>query len=343
MSSLEIPLILFAVSALGLLRLYRYWRDRTPFVPLSVNFHMTRKCNYSCGFCFHTDNKSQPAPLEDAKRVILQLKAAGMKKLNFSGGEPFLYRGLGELVRFSKEEAKLDSVTIVSNGSLITEQWFDKYGQWLDILAISCDSFNPETNRTIGRQKTDKDRDHVIRLKRISSWCDKFSVMFKVNTVVNTHNVEEDMSTEMSFLKPVRWKLFQCLLIDNENNKGATPDAVRDARPFVVTKDAFDNFVTRHRKAAPSLNIVPEDNTTMKDSYLIMDEKLRFLNCTSGSKVPGKPILQVGLAVALAEAGFDQKSFTKRDGDYSDMWSRSNNKDNKNKAKTTICDVEDLF
>lgn len=56
----------------------------------------------------------------------------GMEKINFSGGEPFLQdRGefVGQLVQFCKEELKLPSVSIVSNGSLIRERWFKKYGK----------------------------------------------------------------------------------------------------------------------------------------------------------------------------------------------------------------------
>ena len=57
---------------------------------------------------------------------------AGMEKINFSGGEPFIKdngRYVGELVRFCKEDLELPSVTIVSNGSLITEHWFIEYGK----------------------------------------------------------------------------------------------------------------------------------------------------------------------------------------------------------------------
>lgn len=56
---------------------------------------------------------------------------AGMEKINFSGGEPFLHeRGdfLGEMVRYCKDELQLPSVSIVSNGSMIKERWFKKYG-----------------------------------------------------------------------------------------------------------------------------------------------------------------------------------------------------------------------
>lgn len=56
----------------------------------------------------------------------------GMEKVNFSGGEPFIKdrgRYLGELVRYCKKELCLPSVTIVSNGSLITEEWFEQNGK----------------------------------------------------------------------------------------------------------------------------------------------------------------------------------------------------------------------
>lgn len=62
----------------------------------------------------------------------LGLYVLGMEKVNFSGGEPFLHeRGsfLGELVRYCKQELQLPSVSIVSNGSLIKESWFQKYGE----------------------------------------------------------------------------------------------------------------------------------------------------------------------------------------------------------------------
>lgn len=109
--------------------------------PISVNYHFTRQCNKSCGFCFHTATTSHRESLDNAKLGLTKLKRAGMRKLNFAGGEPFLIPDfLGELVRYCKEDLKLESVSIVSNGSLIKEAWFAKYGHNLDILAVSCDS-----------------------------------------------------------------------------------------------------------------------------------------------------------------------------------------------------------
>ena len=70
------------------------------------------------------------------------------------------------MVRFCKEELDIESVTVVTNGSKVkkdkpslpvflptefflsfskvTKQWMQDFGYYLDILAVSCDSFIAE-------------------------------------------------------------------------------------------------------------------------------------------------------------------------------------------------------
>lgn len=45
--------------------------------PLSVNYHFTRRCNYQCGFCFHTAKTSFVLPIDEAKRGLKMLKETG--------------------------------------------------------------------------------------------------------------------------------------------------------------------------------------------------------------------------------------------------------------------------
>lgn len=78
-------------------------------------------------------------------------------------------------------------------------------GQYLDILAISCDSFDEETNQTIGRAQGRKS--HIDNLYRVQNWCREYKVAFKINSVINTFNVHEDMSEHITGLNPVRWKV----------------------------------------------------------------------------------------------------------------------------------------
>lgn len=126
--------------------------DDDPYAPVSVNYFPSRECNYACGFCFHTNTSGYILPLDEAKRGLRLLADAGMRKLNIAGGEPFLHPTfLGEILRYSKESLGLESVSIISNGSKIREKFLREYGRYLDILAVSCDSFVQETNRAIGR------------------------------------------------------------------------------------------------------------------------------------------------------------------------------------------------
>ena len=48
--------------------------------PRSVNYHFTRKCNYECGFCFHTDNSptTSEVSLDEAKTGLRLLADAGL-------------------------------------------------------------------------------------------------------------------------------------------------------------------------------------------------------------------------------------------------------------------------
>lgn len=308
--------------------------EKLRLVPKSVNWHYTRQCNYSCKFCFHTAKTSfflpsTPQGMEESKKCLTNLREAGMMKLNFSGGEPFLQaKELGELCRFCKEDLCLDSdgkpitVSIISNGSKIQKKWLQKFGRYVDILAISCDSFVEESNILIGRGKGM----HLAQLQQVRDWCTEFDIPFKLNSVINKHNVHEDMNAAIERLAPIRWKVFQCLIIDGEN---AGADALRDAQELVITDEQFRAFEHRHGKLKC---LVPESNEKMKDSYLILDEELRFLNCTGGKKTPSRSIRDVSVNRALQEAGFDEEMFLKRGGIYD--WSRT--------EKPRDVDIEDI-
>lgn len=122
-------------------------------------------------------------------------------------------------------------------------------------------------------------------LYKIRNWCQQYRVAFKINSVINTFNVDEDMVEHIVTLNPVRWKVrmekgecvyvfcaslspdiliffvcpscgqvFQCLLIDGEN---AGEEALREAERFIISDTQFQEFLDRH-SSVPCL--VPESN-----------------------------------------------------------------------------------
>ena len=192
-----------------------------------------------------------------------------MKKINFAGGEPFMVpKLLGDLAKYCKEVLSLESVSVITNGSKVTSEWLSEYGKFLDIMAVSCDSFHEETNVKIGRGKGT----HLDHVRRLSRMCKTHGIKFKINTVVCRHNFKENMNRHIQEIAPFRWKVFQVLMIEGENH---SEDTLRDVRSFLITDEEFKLFCDAHRH---NECFVPEPNDVMRSSYLLLDEYMRFLN-----------------------------------------------------------------
>lgn len=300
-----VALLYYTFFRLGCLILWVMLAEKLPFEPVSVNFHFTRKCNVECGFCFHTEKTSHVESLSNIKRALSKLKCAGMKKINFAGGEPLLYpKLLTDMIIYCKKDLALESVSIVTNGSKLTERFMARTADYIDIIAISCDSFDEAVNVKIGRGSGA----HLKDVHEVARLCRKYNVKFKINTVVNRYNVHEDMNDRIRALQPFRWKVFQVLIVDGENDSRAT---IRDAHRFCVSDEDFSDFVDRHDTIE---SFVPESNAVMKSSYLLLDEHLRFLN--KGTGEPTASIIDVPVATALNGVYWDKESFHHRGGIY---------------------------
>ena len=64
------------------------------------------------------------------------------------------------------------------NNNYMSHFYFLITGDSLDILAISCDSFDPETNQTIGRGQGSRSNQHVQSLLKVQQWCAEYKVQF---------------------------------------------------------------------------------------------------------------------------------------------------------------------
>lgn len=262
------------------------------------------------GFCFHTAKTSHVESLPNAKKAMALLKNAGMRKINFAGGEPFMNAELlGQLVKYCKDTLKLESVSLVTNGSKVSQKWLAKYGEYLDIMAISCDSFDETTNTKIGRGTGN----HLKTVTDLSQKCKDRGIKLKINTVVNRYNFLEEMNAAIEQIDPFRWKCFQVLIVPEENG---SEDTLRDARRFLINDEEWRLFCDKHKHQKC---FVPESNDIMASSYLLLDENLCFLN--KGVGKPTKSILEIGVSAALKDVYWDEDGFERRGGIYE--WSKS--------------------
>lgn len=98
---------------------------------------LTGRCNFKCPYCRSVGGND--IPLEDAKNVVNLWCDQGLKNIRFSGGEPTLYKGLGELVSLAKARG-VERIAISSNGATAWSRYEDLLERGVTDFSISLDA-----------------------------------------------------------------------------------------------------------------------------------------------------------------------------------------------------------
>lgn len=266
----------------------------------TASFHIVKPCNMKCKFCYATfdDMHVTQMSLRDARSVILKLHKAGLEKITFAGGEPLLYKHIGECIEYSKALGLTTS--IITNGSLLTDQWLSDMRPYLDWIGVSIDSVLPETQRAIGRVSAIK-----INYNQLIYKIKSLGYKLKINTVVNAFNKDEDMNSFISWANPSRWKVFQALRVEGQNDKQFDEIKVSDKE--------YDGFISRHIGQS---SIVPESNELMTGSYLLIDPQGRLFENSKGKHTYSSSLVDNDIQSCLSEINVDREMFIKRGGIY---------------------------
>ena len=281
----------------------------------SVNFHLWEPCNMRCRFCFATfqDVKRDMQlpkghlPEKDSIMVVEKLAEAGFEKINFAGGEPILCPWLPGLIRLAKVHGMVTS--IVTNGSGISPQWLDSVNGCLDWIALSIDTIDPEKLIRIGRAVSGKVPITPEEYRRMAGDIKRRGIRLKVNTVVTSATWKEDFSGFIRLLKPERWKMFQVLRVNGQND--------RHIADYSVSAERFDAYVQRNCIVEQeNITVVPENNRLMTKSYVMVDPAGRFFDNAKGAYTYSDPILEVGIHAALKTVSIDPDRFLLRRGKY---------------------------
>jgi len=95
-----------------------------------IQWHLTERCNLRCRHCYQGREKVREMTASEVKREIdgaTQMFQAWEEEhgitvspsIHFTGGEPFLYKGLWDVIRYSREKGC--RVAIMTNGCLVTK------------------------------------------------------------------------------------------------------------------------------------------------------------------------------------------------------------------------------
>lgn len=105
----------------------------------TLQIHPSRHCNLACKHCYSDSGPSsrQMLPTETVRAVIGDAADMGYRVVSVSGGEPFMYPGLGELLTYAKSRGL--HTTITTNGYFLKRRWLEPLQGLIDALAVSLD------------------------------------------------------------------------------------------------------------------------------------------------------------------------------------------------------------
>ena len=283
-------------------------------LPPAVNWHFWPWCNYGCTFCFATFediDRSNSLEKELGFKLLEEMAAEGVEKVTFVGGEPTLCPWLGELLVRAKELGL--TTCIVSNGTGLSEEFLDSYHEYIDWVGISIDASNDRLHYIMRRgTKADLAEGRSRHLEAaLTAWerCQKLGIRMKLNTVVCKANLDDNMTETVLQLMPERWKAFQVLPIDGQND-GRVED-------LLISEDEFSEWVERHKGVSnEGINFIPETNELMTGSYVMIDSLGRFYSNIEGGHKYTRSILEIGIKEAWRENQFNEHHFIEREGIY---------------------------
>jgi len=147
--------------------------------PIFAHLLLTNRCNLDCRYCFVDVNTihKEDLDLEEWKKVIFDLRQRGCVAITFMGGEPLLFKGLSELVRFGKSLGL--SVDLTTNGIGI-EKHIDAVRQ-IDSVMVSLDGTKEEHDINRGKNSFD----HVCSAIKFLK---ENKVPVRINCIVSQQN-----------------------------------------------------------------------------------------------------------------------------------------------------------
>jgi radical S-adenosyl methionine domain-containing protein 2 len=271
-------------------------------IPETVNLHIWPRCNLNCTYCYGRF-PDQPGSLPGTTwcAIIDLLASAGVRRVTFSGGEPTLHRDLLDMLHRARQRSIQTS--IITNGARLSDAMLTE----LDLVGMNLDSADDAVQARLGRSlpRGRSYREHVAAIVRRAR---RYGARVKLNTVVTSLNVDEDLSAIILALRPDKWKAMQFVHVPGENDDSATA--------LQVTSSQFNTFIACHRRVGDEgIWFVPETAATIQTTYVMVDPIGRLFQHGPHGHTRSAPLLAVGLAQAMASVGgYDRARFVERGG-----------------------------
>ncbi len=168
---------------------------------VSADIEITKNCNLRCKYCFDEAGKKFPElPLSEWVKILDSLYNKGLRFIKISGGEPFLYPEILELLEYAQEKF---IVSLSTNGYFIDENIARRLSTMhLQAVQISLDSTTAKIHDSLRGTGSWEKASNALKL------LSNMNVPIRISTTVTAKNCDnladirafaDELGAELSF------------------------------------------------------------------------------------------------------------------------------------------------
>lgn len=152
---------------------------------MNAEFFLTDSCNMQCSFCgaWNQNGICKKLHIATINEFLDELHENGYRYLSLSGGEPFLYDELFDVIRYAAQRGFLINVT--TNGLTIDKEYTALIRNKNVITRVSLHTLDAEKYRKL------TGIDGLERVKKSVELLKENNAMFGLGMTVSNHNIQE--------------------------------------------------------------------------------------------------------------------------------------------------------
>ncbi len=230
---------------------------------MSAVVEITNLCNLRCPFCYSASGcvRREELTLSEMRRVILDLRSLGCRRVTLMGGEFLMRPDWHEIARIVKETGM--DLMLVTNGLLIDDEARHRFVELEpQAIGVSLDGATPESYRLI------RGVDGFSRVRRLLDELASDGIhQVSAITTFNAKNLcDFDKFVSMFIDTPILWEVHMAHKISD-----GFPDEL------LMNREQFQQFVEKVTYALYDLHGRLKIATKDDFGYFPMSPKLRFL------------------------------------------------------------------
>ncbi len=216
---------------------------------------ITEMCNENCEYCFRSLSSINRFSEREHFAILDKIIGFGTEQITWSGGEALLVPHAVQLIRYAHERGIYNKIT--TNGKLLTPEKIEELKGCVDLVALSIDSINDETNRLLGRGA-----EHRKTVMERMGHLKDAGIKVDINTVVVKQNVYE-LDEMAGFFRenPIsgKWKLMTFFPVREK--------ALANKSRLEISDELFLERANQIIRDYPDVNIMYMMNDQIQQQY----------------------------------------------------------------------------